>query len=524
MDWRKLGTRITDAAIVGRMLADAAAISASLALAHTAGYFYMVLRQEEMDPRVLLEKTLLSFGISFPLLLATTIVVFAALGIYTRARLYNGRHKFLTLFHGISFSFLLALTLIYFLRDVRVSRVVVLLSYLFALATLMGPRLAKALLSRKYRISVTPVRPACGDRRVLVIGGAGYIGSVLVRQLLAAGFRVRVLDSFFFGTESLNAIPRGPNLEVAAGDFRNAETIALAVRNVHDVVHLGGLVGDSACSLDSKVTLQVNLAATKMIRDICLASNVDRFVFASTCSVYGNAREACLERSVGNPVSLYACTKLDSERILLAPAGNTRFRPVILRLATVFGPSHRPRFDLVVNRLTAQGWFQGKITIFNPAQRRPFVHVDDVARTMIAVLEAPAELVGGEIFNVGDDALNHSLEEVGGLIAEVIPGVAVERISQAEDRRSYEVSFAKLRNHLGFRSQYDVAAGIRQFCSLFASGQIIAWQDRRFSNELSLKSLRLRPLEDELPMRWTHQYLAQRDASQPPVAVAAKSA
>ena len=325
------------------------------------------------------------------------------------------------------------------------------------------------------------------DRRILVIGGAGYIGSVLVRDLLKSGLRVRVLDSFLFGTASLAGIRTSPKLEILQGDLRSAETLALAIRNVSDVIHLGGLVGDQACSFDRKLTLQVNLAATEMIRDICKARNIQRFIFASTCAVYGNASATCSERSAADPLSLYACTKLDSEKILVAGGGNTRFRPVILRLATVFGPSHRPRFDLVVNRLAAQAWFQGGITIFNPAQCRPFIHVEDVARAMRLMLEAPLERVGGEIFNVGDDALNCSLRAVGRLIAENIPGTSVEEIYQAGDPRTYRVNFAKLRNALRFRSQFDVASGIRQLCALFENEHITEWQDARFSNELSLQ-------------------------------------
>lgn len=514
----KMMTALRKPAIAGRLLADVVGIFCAVTFAHTLGYLYIVFRQPEVDLRGLLDSMIVSYTVSLLLLFPFTVVVFSAMGIYTQGRLYAGRYKIFTLFHAVSLSFLMYLAGVYFLRDIRLSRVVVLLSYLFTLLALSGSRLLKSYLTRSYKISFSPVRSALPERRVLVIGGAGYIGSVLVRQLLQTGCSVRVLDSFLYGTESLAGWRANGDLEIVRGDFRHVETVSNAVNGVQDVIHLGGLVGDPACSLDGNLTLQINLAATKMIRDICVGNNIQRFIFASTCSVYGATEAVCSEESAENPVSLYACTKLDSEKILLPYPEGSSFRPTILRLATVFGPSLRPRLDLVVNLLAARAWFERKITIFNPDQWRPFVHVEDVAAAMVSVLRAPTECVAGEIFNLGEDSLNCRIGDLGRLIGEIIPGIQIEELGREADPRSYKVNFEKIHKVVGFRCQYDLATGIRQLCAMFEAGLIVDWQDERFSNEQTLKRLNLQPLEDDVPMAWTRVYLSHQ-AHQPSVNV-----
>lgn len=301
---------------------------------------------------------------------------------------------------------------------------------------------------------------ADGSRRVLVTGGAGFIGSHLTRMLLDRGYSVRVLDRFDYGRAGIEGLEH-PRLEVVAGDVCSSRDVGRALRDVHGVIALAAIVGDPACNLDPEETINLNYTATKILIEACNFHRVRRLVFASSCSVYGASGGGALtEQSPLNPVSLYARTRVLSESILFDRAGDVE--PVVLRLSTVFGLSPRMRFDLVVNTLTVRGVADGGITITGGNQWRPNVHCRDAARAFIAALEAPAERVAGEIFNVGGDALNHTIADLGDLVAEIVGDVQIARQRDGNDLRDYRVSFAKIRRVLGFEPEWTVAAGIRE--------------------------------------------------------------
>jgi nucleoside-diphosphate-sugar epimerase len=197
-----------------------------------------------------------------------------------------------------------------------------------------------------------------------------------------------------------------------------------------------------------------------MLLEIAKGCGVRRFVFASSCSVYGATDEFVDEHSQTRPVSLYAETKVDSEKALLE-ARSEHLHSTILRFATVFGHSPRPRFDLVVNLLVAKAHKEGRITIFNGRQWRPFIHVEDVARGIIAALDAPLEAISGQIFNVGDSRLNYTLTEIGETIRAFFPDARIES-SDTNDRRNYRVSFEKIRGKLGFECTMTLEDGVRE--------------------------------------------------------------
>ncbi|MBC8167390.1 MAG: NAD-dependent epimerase/dehydratase family protein, partial [Bryobacteraceae bacterium] len=222
---------------------------------------------------------------------------------------------------------------------------------------------------------------------ILVIGGAGYIGSHTVEQLLKNGYSVRVLDKLMYGDDSLREFRPHPQFEFIEGDATDIRKLTLAMRNASAVIHLAGLVGDPACAVDPEFTRHTNIVATRMAKDVAEALGVHKFVFASSCSVYGVTDEEVDELAQLNPVSLYAQTKIDSEQELLT-AGRDDFFVTILRFATVFGHSRRPRFDLVGNLFTAQAVTDGLITVVGPDQWRPFVHVRDLARALVMVIKA----------------------------------------------------------------------------------------------------------------------------------------
>lgn len=297
-------------------------------------------------------------------------------------------------------------------------------------------------------------------RRVLVTGGAGFIGSHLTRLLLDRGYHVRVLDRFDYGRNGLANL-RHPRLEIVQGDICNTRDLYQAMRDVDGVIALAAIVGDPACNLDPEETVNLNYTATKLLVDACNFHGVRRLVFASSCSVYGASNQDLLtERSRLNPVSLYARTRVLSENIIFDRYDDVE--PVVLRLSTVFGLSPRMRFDLVVNTLTVRAVVDGRISIFGGDQWRPNVHCRDAARAFMLALEAPARVVAGEIFNVGGESLNHKIGEIGLMVARTVGGVDVAIQDEINDPRDYRVSFEKIRRALGFVPEMSVEDGIRE--------------------------------------------------------------
>lgn len=315
---------------------------------------------------------------------------------------------------------------------------------------------------------------------VVVTGGSGYVGSLLVRRLLARSYRVRVADALLYGDRSLRPLLGHPALELVVADLRHPAQVASAIGGADAVIHLAGLVGDPACALDPAFTLAVNEDATRHIAAACAAQGVHRLLFASSCSVYGASNDLLTETSALNPVSLYARTKIASEQLLLsAPASWPA--PVVLRFATIYGLSARPRFDLAVNLLTAKAVTDGCITVHGGDQWRPFVHVDDVGRALLLALEAPIDLVAGQTFNVGADDQNLRLRDLGRLIQRAVPSATIET-ETGHDRRNYRVDFAKIRETLGFRPDWRLEDGIGEIQAAIKDGAIADYRDPRYDN------------------------------------------
>jgi len=324
------------------------------------------------------------------------------------------------------------------------------------------------------------------DNKVLVIGGAGYIGSALVEQLLDLGLQVSVLDAMHFGEETLSRVAGHPKLSLIREDFRHIEVLTRAVSGVGSVIHLGGLVGDPACAVDTDLTVDVNVTATKVIGEIAKARGVRRFIFASSCSVYGACDEIVDEESHFNPQSLYARSKVASEAVL--DALNSRdFAVTCLRFATIYGISGRTRFDLVVNLLCAKAVRDRMITVYGADQWRPFVHVADVARAITMTLRAPTDLVAGEAFNVGGDAQNYTLGDVAELINRQVPDAEIKSDDTFVDKRNYRVCFAKIRSRLGFEPAWTIERGIAQVVALVRSNEVGHYSLPTYSNVLYLK-------------------------------------
>src|SRR5438445_796069 len=419
-------------------------------------------------------------------------------GFYTRSRGYAGKYKKLVILRGTGISILVFLAANFvFLRRSLVPRSVLLVFCGLAMLSLTLSRLIKAELLERFEIKPRNVkRDAPIADMVLVLGGAGYIGSILVRELLAVGKKVRVLDSLVYGDGAIRDILGHPNFELKIGDCRKIQDVVGAVKGAQSVVHLAAIVGDPACEVDRETSLQINYAATRMLVEVVRGNGIQRLVFASSCSVYGATELLMDEHSTVKAVSLYGQTKIDSEEALLeAHSGN--FFPVILRLATVFGLSYRPRFDLVVNLLTAKAYKEGVITVCNGTQWRPFIYVRDVAVGIARVLDAPLSVIRGEVFNLGDIRMNYQLSEVADKILAVFPTTKVMHLENS-DRRNYRVSFDKIHRQLGFECTLGLDDGIRELRRALEEKQILDYRDASYYNQEFLKLLGSPSCKDEL--------------------------
>jgi len=323
--------------------------------------------------------------------------------------------------------------------------------------------------------------------RVLVTGGAGYIGNYLVEELIEDGHEVRVLDSMLFGDSALTQFKDSPNFESVEGDIRHIEDLSYAMEDRDAVVHMAGIVGDPACDVNEQATQSVNVEATKTLVEVCKLHNIQRLVFASTCSVYGASELMELnEGSFLNPLSLYAESKIESEEIILHEThdmfSDNEITPTILRLGTIFGWSRRMRFDLVVNLLTAKAVLEGDIPVYGGEQYRPLVHVHDAARAFAAVLNAPEETIDHQIFNVGDNQLNYQIKEVGKIVEDQVEGASVRFVEYKEDERTYRVSFDKINHVLGWNTERDIADGVEEIKAWMEEENVTDYKRDQFRN------------------------------------------
>jgi nucleoside-diphosphate-sugar epimerase len=481
-----------------RMAADVILVNFSMLTAFALWFLFYVVILRTPDPQGLAE-SFKNFVTHYWLLWSfLALLVFQLSGFYPRTRDAGGVQKTIAVLRAVSSFIVLFVFADYFLyRGSLVPRGVALIAWVLTLATVGGVRLTKHKILKRYHFERKSDPESM--RQVLVLGGAGYLGSVVVTRLLDRGFKVRVLDSFLFGEGALEDVRTHAGCELVRGDVRDIGAVVKAMQGCDAVVHLAAIVGDPACDDNKQLAMEVNRAATRMLADVARGCGVRRFVFASSCGVYG-ASEFCLdETSVVNPLSVYAQTKVDSENILLAAGAAIRegdgpgvtggdFAPTILRLGTLFGLSPRMRFDLVVNLFVARAASSGKITVLNGEQWRPFLHVQDAARAVAACLEAETSAVSGEIFNVGSASLNLQIEQLGEAIARVVPGTEIVRVENG-DRRNYRVSFEKIERVLNFRCERTLESGIEEIYAAIQSGLIADFTTEQFNNQIAMRAM-----------------------------------
>ncbi|HEY7960750.1 MAG TPA: NAD(P)-dependent oxidoreductase [Solirubrobacteraceae bacterium] len=337
------------------------------------------------------------------------------------------------------------------------------------------------------------------ENTTLVTGGSGYIGALLVRELLAAGREVRVLDSLLHDQEDIAAEQEAAGVQVIRGDVRDAQARARALAGTQAVVHLAAIVGDPACARDPQASDEVNVQSTRALVADAGAAGVERLVFASTCSNYGRMADPTVpidEEGELAPVSLYAEQKVGMEKLILAggPSGSDGasagaatapadgMQPTCLRFATVYGVGRRMRFDLTVNEFTRELWADRELEVFGEQFWRPYIHVRDAGRAVLTVLQAPAEKVAGKVFNAGRSGENYRKLDLVQEIGRQIDRGKVSYVQRSEDPRDYKVSFDKIRSELGFETLMTVPDGIAEVIAALDAGTFGDPFDGRYRN------------------------------------------
>ena len=299
--------------------------------------------------------------------------------------------------------------------------------------------------------------------KVLVTGNNGYIGNVMCPMLADEGFEVVGLDTNYF--DSCEFMPRKTKIKQIVKDIRDV-TIE-DFEGVNAVIHLAGLSNDPMGDLAPGITENINLDASVCCAELAKKAGVERFVFASSCSVYGISEddEPINESGLLNPVTAYAKSKIGTEDAV-RPLADQNFSPVFMRNATVYGLSPLLRLDLVVNNLTAWAHTSGKIKMMSDGSPwRPLIHIQDFSRAFIATLKAPRDLIHNQVFNVGQNSENYQVRDLANAVKDYIPGCSVEFTGEhGADTRTYRVDFTKINNVLKdyFKPTWNVALGVQE--------------------------------------------------------------
>ena len=330
------------------------------------------------------------------------------------------------------------------------------------------------------------------SQKVLITGGAGYVGSVLVPKLLRADYDVKVLDLYIYGEHVFDSVKNHPRLEEIKGDIRDKDLLEEIMLGCDSVIHLACISNDPSFELDPDLGKSINYDAFRPLVEISSGNGVNRFIYASSSSVYGiKEEENVTEKLSLEPLTDYSKYKALCEEIL-NQYQTSEFTTVIVRPATVCGYSPRLRLDLTVNILTNHAVNFGKITVFGGEQKRPNIHIEDITDLYVDLLSRPKNLVAAKVWNAGYE--NHRVREIAEIIRQTVDNESVEIVTTpTDDHRSYHISSDKIKRDLGFVPQHTIEDAVQDLVSAFHQGKIpnsmdnIKYYNVRQMNAISMK-------------------------------------
>ena len=325
-------------------------------------------------------------------------------------------------------------------------------------------------------------------KRILITGGAGYIGSVLTSKLLKLGFEVVVLDAFFYTDIGISALADHPSLRLAPGDIRDLAALQTSLAGVDCVIHLAALANDPSAELDTTITRQINLDSYPVLLEESIRAGVQRFINLSSIAVYGiNYDNNVTEDDPLNPLTEYARCKAKSET-LVKQYNTDRFTTVSLRCGTVCGWSPRMRFDLCANTLAAYAISQKKLMVWGGAQKRPQIHIDDVTDFLVQLISVPAAKIGGRIFNAA--GYNTTVQEIAETIKDVLNGnLELTNGPARNDERTYHVSSERIAGELGFTLKKTIRDAVVDIMKAYQEGRWTNPDDPLYHNIQQMKAM-----------------------------------
>ncbi len=300
---------------------------------------------------------------------------------------------------------------------------------------------------------------------IMVTGGAGYVGSILVPKLLAAGHKVTVLDLYLYGDDVFGDAANDPNLTQVKGDLRDAATVEKALEGCDAVIHLACISNDPSYDLNPDLGRSINHDAFRPLVRMSKAAGVTRFIYASSSSVYGiKDDENVTEDLPLEPLTDYSKFKAICEAEL-AEEREDGFVTCVVRPATVCGYAPRQRLDVIVNILTNHAYNNGRIRVFGGSQKRPNIHIEDMTDLYLFLLDQPDEKIDGKIYNAGYE--NHSLLDIADIVKSVVGENLTVDVEPTDDLRSYHVSSEKMRKELGFQPSHTIEDAVRDLVKAF---------------------------------------------------------
>ena len=327
--------------------------------------------------------------------------------------------------------------------------------------------------------------------KVFITGGAGYVGAVLVPKLLSKGYHVKVMDLYIYGEDVLDTVKDHPHLVQVKGDIRNRQLLEAEIKGYSMVIHLACISNDPSYELDPDLGKSINYDAFVNLVDISKKSGVKRFIYASSSSVYGIKDEPEVTEDLPlEPLTDYSKYKALCEKVLM-DAATDDFIVTIVRPSTVCGYSPRLRLDLTVNILTNHAINKGQITVFGGEQKRPNLHIEDMANAYLFLLEQPVEKIHKKIYNVGYE--NYKVREIAEMVKGTLDGNIPIITTPSNDNRSYHVSSNKIKEELGFEAKHTIQEAILDLKAAFDSCKVPdSMDDIRYYNIKTMQAIKLK--------------------------------